>query len=535
MDHEYKKFFDMSLDLCCIAGTDAYFKMINPAFSEVLGYTFEELLSRPFLDYVHEDDQPRTLREVSRLAEGARTIQFRNRYRCKDGTYKWLSWKCQPDSASGLLYATARDVSWEVKQLEKAATQETLLDATFKLANMGRWEWRASTNRIYCSEHMLNILGLEDREDGFDVESFARFTHPDDEELLTKAFLRDPQMKGAMPFEFRFVRADGSVRTVWSDIEHAVDQDGNLISIIGAVQDITERKALELQLMQAQKLESIGELAAGVAHEINTPIQYVGDNTRFVQDAFQDIKELFDCFEALIGSMKESVLTGDMAESMEDRVGEVEEKVEEVDFEYLAEEIPRAIEQSIEGINRVARIVKAMKEFSHPGNEEKTSIDLNSSLESAVTIARNEWKYVADVRLDLTPDLPEVMCLPGELNQVFLNIIVNAAHAITRTLQTHTDEKGSITISTHDAEQWVEVRIADTGGGIPDRIKDRVFEPFFTTKDIGKGTGQGLAIAYSVVVDKHNGEIFFETEPGIGTTFFIRIPKQTQLDHVEAK
>ena len=188
--------------------------------------------------------------------------------------------------------------------------------------------------------------------------------------------------------------------------------------------------------------------------------------------------------------------------------------------------MPQAIRQSLEGTERVAKIVRAMKEFSHPGVEEKTAIDLNRAIESTVTVSRNEWKYVAEVVTDLDPDLPLVRCLPGDLNQAVLNLVVNAAHAIEkrREVERNVDQLGHIAVSTRRVGDQVELRVADDGTGIPADVLPRIFDPFFTTKPVGKGTGQGLAITYSVVVEKHGGTIDVETESGRGTTFILRLP-----------
>jgi signal transduction histidine kinase len=195
-----------------------------------------------------------------------------------------------------------------------------------------------------------------------------------------------------------------------------------------------------------------------------------------------------------------------------------------VDVEFVSREIPKGLGQALEGVDRVARIVRAMKEFSHPGAEEKTPTDLNHLIESTITVSRNEWKYVADLATDFDPELPPVPCLPGQLNQVILNLLVNAGHAIAEVVGDGLQARGCIRVSTRREDEWAEIRVSDTGGGIPEGIRDRVFEPFFTTKEAGIGTGQGLAIAHSVVVSKHQGSIRFETQPGQGTTFILRLP-----------
>lgn len=309
---------------------------------------------------------------------------------------------------------------------------------------------------------------------------------------------------------------NGTVRTLGLKAIQLNTESSTGILIVGA--DITQRIALEEQLRQAQKLESIGQLAAGIAHEINTPTQYIGDNVRFLQDGFEDLKLLLAQYGRLLAAAKGPELFGETVE-------EVSAAVDKADLGYLLEEIPKAIEQTLEGVNRVATLVGAMKDFSHPGTKEKVDLDLNRAIDSTITVARNEWKYVADLETDYDPLLPKVSCLPGEFNQVILILIVNAAHAIADVIGEGGPDKGKIKVQTRNCPEWDEVRVQDTGSGIPETIQARIFDPFFTTKEIGKGTGQGLAIARSVIVDKHGGTIHFETEQGKGTTFVIRLPR----------
>ncbi len=295
------------------------------------------------------------------------------------------------------------------------------------------------------------------------------------------------------------------------------NERGEIIQVVHVEKDITEQKSLQSQLGQAQKLEAVGQLAAGIAHEINTPTQYVGDNTRFLQDVFRDLSHLLEKYGELLRAIKGG-------KDSQPELKEVEETIEKIGLPYLTTEIPRAIEQTLEGVERVTKIVRAMKEFSHPGIKEKTLADINKSIENTVTVSRNEWKYVAEMVMDLAPSLPLVPCLLGEFNQAILNIIINAAHAIGEVVGDASGGKGTITVSTRQEKGWAEVRISDTGSGIPENIRSRIFDPFFTTKKVGKGTGQGLAIAHSVIVKKHGGTIHFETKVGEGTTFIIRLP-----------
>ena len=281
--------------------------------------------------------------------------------------------------------------------------------------------------------------------------------------------------------------------------------------------DVTERMGLELQLRQAQKLEAIGQLAAGIAHEINTPTQFVGHNIRFLKDSWGSIAEFLN----FCGTVQAECATGPVSREHLQQFSELHQKC---DLEYLLKNIPDAIDNSLEGVSRVAKIVKGFKEFSHPGSEGKRVINLNQAIETTISVSRHEWKYCADLVTVFDPDLPLVPCLVGEFNQVILNLIINSAHAIGSGLEKNGQGKGTITITTRRESEWARISVADTGAGIPVEIRSRVFEPFFTTKEVGKGTGQGLALAHAAIVNRHQGQLWFESEPGQGTTFFIRLP-----------
>jgi signal transduction histidine kinase len=264
-------------------------------------------------------------------------------------------------------------------------------------------------------------------------------------------------------------------------------------------------------------LESVGQLAAGISHEINTPTQYVGDNTRFLRDAFQDLLKVHQKYSELAEACRTSVIAAEL-------LAEVDAAAQEADVEFLIQEIPKAIEQSLEGTERISKIVQSMKDFAHPGIAVKQSCDLNKAIDSTITVACSEWKYVAEMVTNFDATLPLVPCLQGEFNQVVLNMIINASHAIGDVIGDGSSGKGTITISTHRAGDWAEIRVGDTGTGIPEANRARIFDPFFTTKQVGKGTGQGLAISHNVVVEKHGGTISVESEEGAGTTFVIRLP-----------
>ena len=287
-------------------------------------------------------------------------------------------------------------------------------------------------------------------------------------------------------------------------------------------QEVSERKqALEdlkktqVQLLHSEKLAGIGQLAAGIAHEINTPIQYIGDNVRFFQESFNDIDNHLDRCDQLSQYKEDPQLTS--------FIEKLDQSKKDLDMGFLREEIPQAIEQTLNGVNHVSQIVRSMKSFSHPGTKEKSLTNINESIENTITVSRHEWKYVANIDTDLDTNLPTVPCFPGELNQVFLNMIINAAQAVGDRVKVEENKKGLIRIQSRKVGNDVVISVFDSGMGIPKEIQDRIFDPFFTTKDVGKGTGQGLAISWSVIVDKHGGKIWFDTS-STGTTFFVRLP-----------
>jgi signal transduction histidine kinase len=326
--------------------------------------------------------------------------------------------------------------------------------------------------------------------------------------------------------EYRLRHKDGRWLHFESTAAIIPGRDTDSVRALLVARNVTERKeaeghraAMEIQLRQAQKLEAIGQLAAGIAHEINTPTQYIGDNAAFLRDSFDDA---FSLMGRLMAHLMEIHAMGGAAG---EAAGIALADMAGTDLEYLGSEIPKAIQQSLDGVARISKIVSAMKDFSHPGSESKVLADLHRAIESTVTVSRNEWKYVATLDLEFDENLPLVPCFPGEFNQVVLNLIVNAAHAIEASKEGRpVGELGRITVQTRLHPGEVEVAVSDDGTGIPEDIQHRIFEPFFTTKPVGKGTGQGLAIAYKVVVDKHGGRIRLDSAPGRGTTFQLFLP-----------
>lgn len=298
---------------------------------------------------------------------------------------------------------------------------------------------------------------------------------------------------------------------------------GDEIWFVAVCRDITALKEaeqaradLEQKLRQAQKMESLGVLSGGIAHEINTPIQYIGDNIHFLESSLSDLRPVYDKFKELLETGTAQTITSDM-------LADASKAAAEADVDFLLNEMPMAIEQSLEGVAQISEIVQAIKQFSHPDSKDKTVVDINRAIQTTIAVARNHWKYTANLETDLDASLPPVLGLPGELSQVFLNLVVNAAHAIEDTERLD-DSKGRITISTSHDEDNATIRVSDTGCGIPPESVEKIFDPFYTTKEPGRGTGQGLSIAHGIITKKHNGSIDVSTEIGQGTTFTITLP-----------
>ncbi len=270
---------------------------------------------------------------------------------------------------------------------------------------------------------------------------------------------------------------------------------------------LTELKAAQTELLQSQKLQAIGHLASGIAHEINTPTQYVSDNIKFLTDSFDKLLQFIE-------SCKDT-----------------SRKFEEMDdLNFLVEQIPQALKDSGEGMKYISGIVSAMKEFAHPSGGTMQPIDLGGLIQTTVAISRNEWKHIAELETSFDPELPPINGLKDELGQVLLNLIVNAAHAIEDNKE-RGDTNGVIRVTTRLDGDWAEIQVEDNGCGIPEDLRQKIFEPFFTTKDVGRGSGQGLAIVYNVVTDKHHGKLSVQSEAGKGTVLSVRLPLENT--HIE--
>jgi PAS domain S-box-containing protein len=508
------------------ADRDGRFLRYNRSFRDLLGFDPAELAMTSIDALTYRPDVARSSTELKRLwSHEVEFVDFEKRYLRKDGSPLWVRVTAtlirEGDSLPDCSVEFLRDISAR-KNVESALAENQLLLAAVVADSPVAILACDVAGRIFLHNRVADDLFAI--APTYDCRSGAPIAYPGTAEAylpdgVTRVPCEDRPLARALHGETvanveLVVAKPGDVaRPTLNSARQIVGKNGECLGAVAVTQDITQQKNLERELTHAQKLESIGQLSAGIAHEINTPTQFIRDNVQFLHESFQEFLSLVGKLTTLVANTPDgSVPAAPIAAILGGP-----------DVCYLRGEIPKAIAQSLEGIDRIAKIVGAMKEFSHPGVE-KTPVDLNRAIASTITVASNEWKYVADVNTELDPDLPPVAVMLGAFNQVILNIIVNAAHAISDVVHEAPAGKGTITVTTRQAHNGVEIAIRDTGCGMPAKTIARIFDPFFTTKPVGKGTGQGLAIAHDVIVKKHGGTISVDSEPGVGTTFTLRLP-----------
>ncbi len=493
----------------------------NPAFASIFETTVESLLGRDVRDFFEKELHPVFERETRKRMTGEAS-SYELPLSGAEGTRKQVRLTVTPRFDENGRYIGAFGAVIDItkwKQTEAALREalqlnERLITSISSILVAVDWNdtvalWNDAAENTFEIPR-LSVIGRD---------FFSCGIEWDQTELRRRAGLCRQSRAPVSLQDFPFERSTGERRFLNITLNPLSGNNGKQIGFLVLAEDITLRKVWERKMIQSQKLESIGQLAAGIAHEINSPMQYIEHNVLFLDDSFRSLLRVVEAFRDFLETAKGNPVLRSATRALRS-------VCEDEEIRYLAEEIPRALRQSLEGIERVTGIVSAMKTFSHPGRGEKEPVDINRAIETTVAVARNEWKYVADMELELDERLPPVPCLPDEFNQVILNIVTNAAHAIAERVG-DTEKKGTISIRTRYGGDRVEIRIDDTGTGIAEEVRARIYDPFFTTKDVGKGTGQGLAIARDVVVNKLSGSIDFETEIGRGTTFVIFLPTES--------
>jgi len=522
---QHRQFEAMFMDAAfgmCLTDDDGRFIRTNPSFCRMVGYNEDELRGRSFAEFTHPDDRERNLRNFEALGEGGGAMELEKRYIVRDGSVIWVLISSSPVSEgtmySGMRWAQVQDITArrQGEQLLRESEERwrTLVANSQEMVLLLDEERRCA----YVNPAVKRWLGYEP--DALIGSALGFATHPDDVAAINQAF-DQVASEESVSLRHRLRHQDGSWHTLESTLVSVTDAPA-----IGAVlitsRDVTERVALdqdrerlELDRRVSQRLEAVGQLAAGIAHEINTPLQFVGDSVTF-------LKEAADELVSLTGLYRNTLYT-DAPIPVEERRRWMRQAEEHADVDYLCERIPAAFERTADGIDRVRSIVLAMKRFSHATNTDAAPADINEAIETTLAVCRNEYKYVANVVVELG-ELPPVTCNIGELNQVFLNLVINAAQAIEEQMA-GSGEQGQIRISTRLDGGHVLIEIADDGPGIAPELQDRIYEPFFTTKEVGKGTGQGLALARTTI-ERHSGSLDCASAPGQGTTFAIRLPLQ---------
>jgi PAS domain S-box-containing protein len=502
----FRAFFASMSDLIAVTTPAGRIEYVNLVLQEKLGYSTEELMSMHVLDL---NPAPQR-REAEAIFGAAR------RHERRDSSLPLVT------KSGGLIPVETR--VWFGKWNGADCVFALSKDLTAEQEAQQRFERLFRNNPALMALFASSDLRFEDVNDAFlSVLGYSRidivgktgaeldlYPHPDQ----IAAAVDQLRLGGRIANIDVQLRRKGGATIDGLLSGEAIRHQGRQYFLI-VMLDITDHKRLEAELGHARKLEAVGQLAAGIAHEINTPTQYVGDGVHFLRDAFEG-------YRRLVGQYQRAVEILEKSGGSEALVAEIRNTEEEIDLAYLDENLPGSFDSCQDGVSRISTIVRAMKEFAHPDQREKAPADLSKALQTTLNIARNEYKYVANVTTELG-DLPPVLCHVGDLNQVFLNLIVNAAHAIGDVVG-QGGSKGTIRITTVREGDLVRIDIADTGSGIPEAIRHRIFDPFFTTKEVGKGSGQGLAIARSIVVTKHRGSLTFESAVGKGTTFTIRLP-----------
>ena len=369
---------------------------------------------------------------------------------------------------------------------------------------------------LRCNPQHVDLYGLGSAEDARGC-SMNELISPEDKQRFEQEFRRAMDQGTVRDLEFAMVQRDGSSFQGELSASTVKGADGQPASLVTVARDVTEKKRLMIQIAQAEKAQAVNKLAAGIAHEINSPLQFVSDNSHFLRMAITNMAEIIKSYQQTLQAVFQQASSRDEL----DRLEALEKKLK---LAYLSRQVEPAFAQLNEGIDRLRNMGRAIREYAYPNEQEKIPFDLNRIIQNTVTLSRNEWKYVSDLLVDCDASLPLVECYPGEINQLVLSLILNSAQAISEVVGKESGEKGSIEIHTRADGAWVEIRIWDSGPGIPAELREKIFEPFFTTRKKSGNSGQGLTIARSIVESRHGGTNGLDPGSVRGTAFVVRLP-----------
>ena len=512
--------FDYTYQFAGLLSREGVLLESNRTALKAAGVTLNDAVGKLFWETPFWAGQPAA--DIARLRDGVERagrgefVRFQYQTEQARGSTRIVDFSLLPvlDDEGQVVWilAEGRDVTDIVNAHRALRTLEDRLAVATSSANLGLWDVNLQTGDAWLNDRWWTMLGYEPNELSHSYNVWRELLHPDDLLPALAVLQHHTGTHTDFRIEYRMRSKDGSWRWIHCcGRTVATSELGEPQRIAGVHLDVTERKEAEIRLASAERLESVGKLAAGVAHEINTPIQFVNDSVYFIKDAVHELLQLTDRLRSLAAANEADAVAALSA-----------------DLPYLEEQLPKALERSLDGLKRVAEIVRSMRELAHPDRPEMSEVDLNHVIRNALVVARAEYKYVAEVETDLAP-LPPVLCHAGELNQVMLNLLINAAHAIAD-IGGGSDNMGVIRVSTRLDGDAVVISVGDTGGGIPENIRHRIFEPFFTTKEVGRGTGQGLAISHNIIVKRHGGAIDCDSQVGKGTVFRVRLPIDGRRD-----
>ena len=514
IESKYKSIFDNAPVGMFQSTPEGVYMSVNVTMASIFGFSSTEEMMRNYTDiptqmYVNPEDRRSIIAEgLEQGVIAARDVQLRRR----DGSVFWgrLRGRVVRDGQGNVQYfeGFVEDVSGRRAARENLARSEQRFRSLAENMSQGLVQLDPDGVIGYCNDHFCR-LAHRDRS-GLIGTPICALVHEDDKASFRVIFDKGVCLLAGSRFDLR-LNVGGDIRFTLVTPVALQDADGQALGFWLLVLDITERRMLESQLLQTQKLEAIGQLAAGIAHEINTPTQYVMNNMWFIKEGIEQLGQAIEAYREVAG--RPGSPGGEDMRARE----------EELQVGFYLEELPSAISETLQGLDRISAIVNSVKQFAHPGHDQHQAVDLNELVEKTVTLTRNEWKYVSEMTMDLDPSLPRVVCSSQGMSQVLLNLVVNAAHAV-MDVPKEAGRAGHICIGTRNLGDRVEVLVRDNGSGIPVHARDHLFEPFFTTKPVGQGTGQGLFIAHREVVKEHGGAIRFETELGQGTTFIITLP-----------